>query len=736
MKQRMTRKKRTIIISNRLPIRIEKKDNELQFIPSEGGLATGLGSIYKNEGNIWVGWPGYVPQNEKEKNTIAKKLREMNLIPVFLTEKQIEGFYEGFSNEILWPIFHYRLSYAIYDEKYWTTYKEVNALFLREALNCDIQPKDEIWVHDYQLMLLPQLLREKKQELSISYFQHIPFPPDEIFRCIPWRKELLNGLLGADLIGFHTFTDAKHFKNACHSLLQLAYKNNILHTRNRDIFVEIFPMGIDFQKFSNLAQQSEVLYKSEEIKKSFDHRKLILSVDRLDYSKGILMRIQGFEKLLETYPNLHNKVILYMLVVPSRDTVHQYKTLLDEIDRRVGHINSIYGDNNWRPIVYFYHSIPVEDLSALYVAADICLVSSLRDGMNLVSKEYIASKAHSKKGVLILSELAGASKELTESLLINPHSINEVMQAIYLALHMPDSEQKSRMASNLEIVKEFDIYRWIRVFFLRFREIKRVQKKHTAKKLSDTIKPHLLAEYAHAQKRLFLLDYDGTLVGFHKDAAKALPAPHLLDTLNQLKNDKKNTVIVISGRAKDDLHNWLSDHVHFLIGEHGVKSNFPNGEWHQEEDLNTLWKNPVRRIMRHLTRLTPGTYLEEKDFSLAWHYRRADPDLASLRSRELAERLQYLISQYNLKLLDGDKVIEVKNAVLSKGTAAKKLINELKPDFIVAMGDDVTDEDMFYELPSSAFSIKIGTERSAAKYYLESQEKVSDFLESFLNHKK
>src|SRR5690606_1280053 len=273
-------KKRTIIISNRLPVRIEKRADELHFIPSEGGLATGLGSYYKTGSNVWVGWPGYIPENENEEQLIRMELAKMNLIPVFLSAEDLEGYYEGFSNEILWPICHYRLSYAVFDKSYWLAYQKVNQHFCNIVLKQNITSKDELWVHDYQLMLLPQLLRQQRSDLTIGYFQHIAFPADEIFRCIPWRNELLKGLLGADLIAFHTYHDAQHFLNSCLNILGLSPKNNSVRCRDRRVHVEVFPMGIDFDKFEALSRSEVVLAKAEVLKEQYQKRKLILSIDR------------------------------------------------------------------------------------------------------------------------------------------------------------------------------------------------------------------------------------------------------------------------------------------------------------------------------------------------------------------------------------------------------------------------------------------------------------------------
>lgn len=724
-------KKRTIIISNRLPIRIEKQEGELKFIPSEGGLATGLGSIYKKENNIWIGWPGYIPESEEEKQIINDKLKDLNLIPVFLTEEQIEGYYEGFSNEVLWPIFHYRLSYAVYRQENWQYYKEVNQTFCDTIRAQQPDARDEIWIHDYQLMLLPKLIRQNDEKISIGYFQHIPFPPDEIFRCIPWRDELLEGLLGADLIAFHTYNDTQHFLSACTHIIGLTIKNNSLQVGDRSVYVEVFPMGIDYNKFSVLAESPEVQDLGKSIKEQYQNRKIILSIDRLDYSKGILERLHAFEHFLINWPEYENEVVLYMLVVPSRDTVPQYKLLRDEIDRMAGHINAVYGTNEWTPIAYYYNTYPVEQLSALYTTADICLVTSLRDGMNLVCKEYIASKEN-RLGVLILSELAGASKELLDAIQVNPNAIDEISGAIAQALQMPAEEQRTRMDANIEIVKKFNINHWVKVFFNRLREIKTIQKNEMSRKVRDEIRETIFSAYQNSKKRLFFLDYDGTLIGFHKDADAAAPTTGLYSILEKLQSDDANQIVIISGRPRETLERWFGGKDYFLVAEHGAWTNYPAHQWIPRSQLSTRWKIPVKHIMSKFANLTAGASVEEKTYSLAWHYRKAQQGLGQLRSQELVDALRYLIPHHGLQLLQGDKVIEVKNGEVNKGMAALEIVNDYNPDFIFAIGDDVTDEDMFIELPTNAFTVKVGNKKSEAQFYVENQEDAVRLIHYFV----
>ncbi|WP_164122895.1 MULTISPECIES: bifunctional alpha,alpha-trehalose-phosphate synthase (UDP-forming)/trehalose-phosphatase [Sphingobacterium] len=722
-------KKRTIIISNRLPIRIEKRTNKLHFIPSEGGLATGLGSYYKTGSNVWVGWPGYIPENESEEQLIRTELAKLNLIPVFLSSEDLEGYYEGFSNEILWPICHYRLSYAVFDKSYWLAYQKVNQQFCEIILNQNITSKDELWVHDYQLMLLPQLLRQQRNDLTIGYFQHIPFPADEIFRCIPWRNELLKGLLGADLIAFHTYHDAQHFLNSCLNILGLSSKNSSVRCRDHRIQVEVFPMGIDFDKFEQLSRSDIVLTKVQMLKEQYQKHRLILSIDRLDYSKGISERLSAYEGLLQHYPELRNKVVLYMLVVPSRDNVPQYKLLRDEIDRMVGHINAVYGSDEWTPITYFYNSLPIEDISALYVAADICLVTSLRDGMNLVCKEYIASKAQDHNGVLILSEFAGAAKELPETIQINPNAIEDIMQAMHLAIYMPRMERQQRMRSNVAIVKKFNISHWVKLFFVRLHEVKSEQKALASRKMQGATLKKLTDKFQQASRRLFFLDYDGTLVGFKNEASAAKPTAQVMELLANLQSDEANQITIISGRQHSDLNKWFGDKGYYLIGEHGAWSNVPDGLWRDKPSMPTNWKPPVRRIMAKFTDRTPGSTIEEKNYSLAWHYRKVHTGLGMMRAQELADALRYLLPQYDLQLLMGDKVIEIKINSLNKGKSALEVVAHHKPDFIFAIGDDSTDEDMFYELPDWAVTIKVGNKQTLARYYIENQEDVIKLLQ-------
>ncbi|HEY1005951.1 MAG TPA: trehalose-6-phosphate synthase, partial [Sphingobacteriaceae bacterium] len=380
---------KTIIVSNRLPVKVKLEGSELQLLPSEGGLATGLGSVYQQGDNVWIGWPGLEVSVPEQQQRIAGELDERNLKPVFLTQEEINLYYEGFSNEVLWPVFHYMSTYAKYEQSYWQCYQQVNQKFT-EAVMEVIRPGDQVWIQDYQLLLLPALIRERQPDSSIGFFLHIPFPSFELFRLIPWREQLLSGMLGADLIGFHTYDDVRHFISSATRILSASASSNVIMLNESTTVVDSFPIGIDYEKFQRLTGDPDVVEQLNQLRPNFEGSRVILSIDRLDYSKGIVQRLKAFEALLVDHPEYLEKVVLYMVVVPSRDNVPQYRELHDEIDKLVGNINATYRTQTWHPIHYFYRSFDIQTLVALYQLAEVALITPMRDGMNLVCKEYVA----------------------------------------------------------------------------------------------------------------------------------------------------------------------------------------------------------------------------------------------------------------------------------------------------------------------------------------------------------
>lgn len=718
---------KTIIVSNRLPVKLTENHGEYTLVTSEGGLATGLGSIYQQSGNVWVGWPGMEITDPATQEKITQELDTKNLKPVFLTQDEINHYYEGFSNEVLWPVFHYMPTYARYQQSYWESYNRVNEKFRDIVLDL-AEPGDTIWIHDYQLLLLPGLIRAVLPDITIGFFQHIPFPSYELYRLIPWRVEILEGILGADLIGFHTFDDARHLVQSTRRLISsVISSSNEISYHNRSIIVDSFPMGIDSQKFQSLVHTPVVQENLQALDKTFDQIKIILSIDRLDYSKGILQRLQAYEMLLQQSPEYVGKTVLYMIVVPSRDTVPQYRELRDEIDKFVGGINARYRTMDWQPVYYFYRSFPVEELSALYAKADICLVTPMRDGMNLVCKEYIASRQNND-GVLILSEMAGASKELVDSILVNPNNIVSIASAIKEALNMPVAEQERRMTMMKDIVMKFNTSHWVKLFMTRLSEVKQMQQSMYAKRINHSTRQNIKRQYNQSKNRVIFLDYDGTLVGFKTNIELASPDEELYDLLRQLSSDKANRVVIVSGRPAKFLNQWFGELNVDMISEHGAWTKTHDNDWTSAPGLNNQWKKDIYPVLESFTDRTAGAFIEEKDFSLVWHYRKVEESLGDLRTSELINTLRYLVEDKGLQLLPGNKVVEIKNIEINKGKAVLGFVQESDYDFIMAIGDDHTDEDIFKSLPPSTISIKVGSHLSAARFYTGDYIDVRGFL--------
>jgi len=722
---------RILILSNRLPVKLSEGTDGPVYKPSEGGLATGLASVYKQGDNLWIGWPGAEVAPESQAGIVAD-FAPLNLFPVFLSKEEIEDYYEGFSNETLWPLFHYFPSYATYVPRHYEAYERVNRRFADAVLQ-NMQPGDTVWIHDYQLLLVPQMVRDAVPDATIGFFNHIPFPSYELFRLLPWRKEILRGMLGADLIGFHTYDDVRHFLSAASRILGIPAVANELALERRTAVVDAFPISIDYKKYRALAEDPTTRRTERKVHALMNGTRTILAIDRLDYSKGIPERLRAYDILLERYPEvLRNKVTFIQLVVPSRDAVPKYKQLKDEIAQLVGEINGRHGRLGWQPVQHFYRSFPERMLSALYRAADVALVTPLRDGMNLVSKEYVASRTDGK-GVLVLSEMAGASRELAEAVTVNPHDIWQVAESIHAALTMPEAEQRRRMSALQATVQRFDIHHWVHNFRAKLAEVKQWQARAAHKAITPANTEVITDAYRRAARRLILLDYDGTLVGFQKVPSAAGPDKRLLRLLDDLCADERNRVFITSGRDYATLEAWLGELPLGMIAEHGAWTRDDAGRWTHRPELTDVWKSEIRAVMEVYADRTPGALIEEKSYSLAWHYRRADADLGETRARALAEDIAHFVAARGLSVLMGNKVVEVKMQSVNKGTAARTLLEAHPADFVLAIGDDRTDEDTFKALPSTAFSIKVGTAaESDARFMVEDYEAVRALLRALL----
>ncbi|MDW3229158.1 MAG: bifunctional alpha,alpha-trehalose-phosphate synthase (UDP-forming)/trehalose-phosphatase [Acidobacteriota bacterium] len=722
---------RLILISNRLPITVSEEKQQLKFRPSAGGLVSGLSDYLDSMRDVsltefehlWVGWPG---NSVSDKNVIKVKkiLREdFNSYPVFIPQSLMDNFYNGFCNKTIWPLFHYFPSQTNYEEDQWNAYVRVNELFSR-AIQDLIEPDDIIWVHDYHLMLLPKLLRTKHHNISIGFFLHIPFPAYEMFRLLPrkWQRRILEGLLGADLIGFHTHDYTQYFLRCILSILGYEHSMGKINMEDRMVKAETFPMGINFQKFFDMASSSEVAKEKNNLKKMLSNHKVVLSIDRLDYTKGIINRLEGYENFLANNPQWHGKVILMMVVVPSRIGVEHYRMMKRQIDEQVGKINGKFGTISWIPIIYQYKFLPFNQLAALYAASDVALITPIRDGMNLIAKEYLASRTD-KTGVLILSEMAGAARELGEAILINPNDRKEIGLALREALEMPVGEQKKRMQAMQNRLRRYNVIKWGNEFISELFSIKEEQKRLEARLLGHS-QELLYQAYKKSYRRLILLDYDGTLIPFSTDPRAAVPPKEVKEILHLLSSDSRNEVVIISGRDRKTMTKWFGSLEVSLVAEHGVWLKRKKEDWNMIGPLENRWKSDLIPVMEMYVDRLPGSFIEEKEFSIAWHYRPCDPQLASVRAKELIDYLVDFTSNIDVQVLHGNKVVEVRCSGINKGAAALHWLLEDEFDFILAIGDDWTDEDLFKVLPDRAYTIKVGISHTYARFCLYNYQDV------------
>jgi trehalose 6-phosphate synthase/phosphatase len=734
---------RLIIISNRLPISIDRAGADIVVRQSSGGLVSAIKSYFEQANadgevytdKLWIGSMDACPEDWK----LAKESGTINLdfkvVPVFPEKSIYDDFYNGFSNSTLWPLFHYFPSLVENKSEYFEAYTQVNQLFA-DVVAGIYQPGDVVWVHDYQLMLLPNLLRSKIPDATIGFFLHIPFPSYEIFRLMPteWKRMLLTGILGADLVGFHTHDYVQHFIQSAKMILQVESQFNNIMFNNRMIKADLFPIGIDYKRFRDACIDETVVGIATSLEEKFWNQKIIFSVDRLDYTKGLDYRLDSYEEFLSRYPQWVEKVTFILNVVPSRESVPRYSERKGRIEEKVSQINGRFSTLHWQPLIYRYNHLGFEELCALYQVADIALITPLRDGMNLVAKEYVASCID--KGVLVLSELTGAANELSEALLVNPTDIHEVANAINTALTMPLVEQRSRLSYMQRRIAEYDVVKWINDFLDSLVQIKKDQEALKVNVLRENTIQTILEDFKKAKRRCILLDYDGTLAPYQKLPSLAVPSDELIDLLKILTRDEANEVIIISGRDAQTLDRWLGHLPLNLVAEHGAMVKYRNGEWKETVNSSSEWKMQIRPLMQLFVDRCAGSFIEEKKSTLAWHYRNTYPELGFVRSRELRNSLLQLTANTSLQVIDGNKVLEVRTVGVDKGTAAANMLGTLNPEFIICLGDDATDEDMFRSLREKAYTIKIGRGSTAAQYTILSQREVYPFLRRFIQEVK
>jgi trehalose 6-phosphate synthase/phosphatase len=715
-----------LLVSNRVPWTVASAGGKGVLKPSSGGLATALAGTHARGETLWVGWPGDLSGLDAEGRTaVLEELRTHRVIPVELSAEEVERYYEGFSNGVLWPLFHYLLDKVRLDtDQDWDAYATVNQRFAQAAAEC-AEPGDSVWVHDYQLLLVPRYLRELRPDLRIGFFLHIPFPAYEVFRILPWRELLLQGILASDLVGFHTPGYQAHFTSTARRLLGAESRDDGIDYEGHHVALGDYAIGIDAEMFSRTADSPAVLARVQEIRQDLGGRTLLLGVDRLDYTKGIPQRLLAVERFLELHPDLRDSILYLQAAVPSRERVEAYAQYRRQVDEVTGRINGLYGSPSRVPVHVLHRSIPFEELVALYRAADVMLVTPLRDGMNLVAKEFCATRSDDS-GILILSEFAGAAADLREAILVNPYDTGAMALALDTALRMPPGQSRARMRALRKRVATHDVHRWAEAFV---RDLHAQGPPPHALAAHEAFLPSLLEDAADAERIALLLDYDGTLVPFTERPEDAVPDPELLALLDRLARLESTELHLVSGRGKDVLDAWFGGGPFILHAEHGLwRKAGPGSPWIARMDHDPGWKVEAKTLLEGWASKYEGALLEEKDHSLAWHFRQVVRGVSSQNLRAIRDSLRPLADREGLELLDGSKVLELRLRGAHKGLAVDEAL--LAPGtLVIALGDDRTDEDLFRALPPSALSIRVGQGPSRATTRLPDPKAVRRFLE-------
>jgi trehalose 6-phosphate synthase/phosphatase len=714
-----------------MPITVRAARGGLELAQSTGGLATGLLPAHERLNGVWFGWPGTSRRlSQTAREDLDRRLAERRCVPVHLGATDVKRFYHGFSNGVLWPLFHYVLDRIPIDAKDWRAYVSVNQRFA-DAVASHYRRGDLVWVHDYQLALVPELLRKQLPDARIAFFLHIPFPSSDVFRILPWRTEIVRGMLGADLIGFHTLAYMRHFSMSLLRVLGLETDIDRVWHEQREVRLGVYPMGIDAARFEALTRDPRVRAEAASIRKQAAGASIVLGVDRLDYTKGIPLRLLAFERLLEREPDLRERVRFVEVAAPSREEVRAYAELERNVDELVGRINGKYGTPRWAPIHYVHRATTQKRVIALYMAADVMAVTPLRDGLNLVAKEFVASRPD-LSGVLLLSEFAGVASEMSEALLVNPYDVDAMSLALSEALRMNPEERARRMAAMRARLFAYDVRRWVDDILNDLRAA-RPTTTPAPRSLSRARAACALARRVRAAPRAVLfLDYDGTLVPLAPRPDLAPPDAELIALLRALAAAPRHSVQLVSGRDRQTLDAWFGRLPIALHAEHGLWSrDAGTREWQRTIEVDTSWMEKVRPLLDTFTRATPGSFVEEKSAGLAWHYALAEREFGPSQAQELRVHLSELLSNAPVQVFAGERVVELRAQGVNKGLiVARCLANETPDALSVALGDDRTDEDLFSALPSNGIAIHVGPSRSRAHWRVQDAAAARAFLRS------
>ncbi|XP_030525172.1 alpha,alpha-trehalose-phosphate synthase [UDP-forming] 1-like [Rhodamnia argentea] len=729
-------RQRLLVVANRLPVSAVRRGEDAWSLEmSGGGLVTALLGVKGFEAR-WIGWAGVNVPDEIGQRALTDALAQKKCIPVFLDEEIVHQYYNGYCNNILWPLFHYlalpqedRLATTRSFQSQFAAYRKANQMFA-DVVNKHYEDGDVVWCHDYHLMFLPKCLKEYNSNMKVGWFLHTPFPSSEIHRTLPSRSELLRSVLAADLVGFHTYDYARHFVSACTRILGLEGTPEGVEDQGRLTRVAAFPIGIDAVRFIGALDTPPVQEHMKELKERFAGRKVMLGVDRLDMIKGIPQKILAFEKFLEENSDWHDKVVLLQIAVPTRTDVPEYQKLTSQVHEIVGRINGRFGTLTAVPIHHLDRSLDFHKLCALYAVTDIALVTSLRDGMNLVSYEFVACQ-DAKKGVLILSEFAGAAQSLgAGAILVNPWNITEVAASIAQALNMPAEEREKRHRHNFAHVTTHTAQEWAETFVSELNDTVVEAQLRTRQVPPFLPFQDAIDRYLKSNNRLLILGFNATLTepvdtpGRRGDQIKEMDLklhPDLKEPLTALCSDLRTTVVVLSGSDRSVLDDNFAEYNMWLAAENGMFLRLTKGDWMttMPEHLNMEWVDSVKHVFEYFTERTPRSHFELRETSLVWNYKYADVEFGRLQARDM---LQHLwtgpISNASVDVVQGSRSVEVRAVGVTKGAAIDRILGEIVHsksmttpiDYVLCIGHFLgKDEDVYTffepELPSDALGI-------------------------------
>ncbi len=715
-----------MVVANRLPFDLQTApDGSTTARQAPGGLVTALAPILSRQRGAWIGWPGTADLSLDP--TVAD---DVSLYPVRLTSGDVSAYYEGFSNDTLWPLYHDAVVAPQFHRQWWEVYERVNRRFAKAA--AEVAADDAtVWIHDYQLQLVPAMLRRLRPDVRIGFFLHIPFPPAELFMRLPWRAEIIGGLLGADVVGFQLPGGARNFVRLARTLTGAAVSGSLIEHDGRTVRAAAFPISIDSAGQAAVASSDQVREDAARLRSDLGNpRRVILGVDRLDYTKGINVRLRAFGELLAERDPAVQDTVMVQIATPSRERLSSYARMREEIERQVGALNGEHGRIGRPAVHYLHHSLPREELAAFYVAADVMTVTPLRDGMNLVAKEYVACRVNGG-GVLLLSEFTGAAHELRSAVLVNPYDTDGVKEGLRVALNLPQREAQQRMRALRRQVLSHDVDRWAESFLGTVRE-HRDRVATAAGRLPAGV-VRAARRIAGTERLLIATDFDGTLAPIVDNPSDARAVPQGLDNLHALAALPDTVVAVVSGRSLADLQSLVGDPGQlYLVGSHGAERRLPPGRASSspvgpraltEAESGTLdW---LRGTLDRIKERHPAIRLEPKPVGIAVHLRQTDEADARAVTQEITTEIG---GDPAIRTMHGKKVVELSVVAVDKGMALQSLRAQTGSTDAVYIGDDVTDENAFTSLAPHDLGIKVGAGDTAARLRVESPSAVADLL--------